>query len=98
MSRPLSQFEREIVKNHNLAPMYRTARGARVFDGDQIKAAIAVQAQNEIKADGEYFTSQEFRDDVMMELMEEGATLEQATNRTRDQVRLFNEAQRLGLM
>jgi hypothetical protein len=50
------------------------------------------------RSDSEYFTSAAFRDEVIEELMKVGASHEQTVNRTRDQMRLFNEARQLGLM
>ena len=48
--------------------------------------------------DAEYFTSDEFREEVITEIIGSGATRLQAEGRTRDQARLFNEARELGLM
>lgn len=50
------------------------------------------------KADAEYYVTEEFRQEVMDEIIAEGATPQQAMGRTRDQLRTFQEAQRLGLM
>lgn len=50
------------------------------------------------KADAEYYVTEEFRQEVMDEIIAEGATPLQAQGRTRDQFRTFQEAQRLGLM
>lgn len=50
------------------------------------------------KSDAEYFVSEEFRQEVIDEIIAEGATILQAQGRTRDQLRTFQEAQRLGLM
>lgn len=99
-NRVLSKFESEAVRKHIGVQnaLYRTNRGANVFSAEQVQQAVAIVQQTQIKADSEYFTSAEFRQDVIDELMANGATLEQATNRTRDQVRLFNEATQLGLM
>jgi len=57
------------------------------------KARLAAIAKDE----SAYFTSEEFREEVINELIANGATRLQATNRTRDQVRLFAEADALGL-
>lgn len=108
-TRQLSQYENAIVRKYEVQTMYHTSRGAKVFSRDDIDAAIlkeqaarqAAQAAATavaVKADSEYFTSAEFRDDVMTELMAKGANWEQACNRTRDQARLFNEAAALGMM
>lgn len=86
-----------VILRNNLQPFYEVS-GHRKYDSNQIDAAIAKEAEVAARANAEYFTSQEFRDDVMLELMEQGATIEQATNRTRDQFRLFNEARELGMM
>lgn len=58
------------------------------------------QAQRDLAAAREeavYFTSPEFREDVITELMDAGCTRLQAEGRTRDQARLFAEAEALGL-
>jgi hypothetical protein len=97
-SRPLTPEEVRIVREAGLMPFTYTNRGAKVYSSEDI---VAAQQEREVKlarANAEYYTSQEFRDDVMLELMEAGATLEQATNRTRDQVRLFAEARTLNMM
>ena len=62
------------------------------------KAEEAARTAARVADDSAYFTSAEFRQEVIDELVAGGATLEQATNRTRDQLRLFNEARELGLM
>lgn len=54
--------------------------------------------QAAMKSDSEYFTSPEFREEVIEEIMANGATRLQAEGRTRDQLRLFKEARELGLM
>jgi hypothetical protein len=43
-----------------------------------------------------YHLSTQFRLDVIADLIDEGCTRAQAEGRTRDQARLFREAQRLG--
>lgn len=77
---------------------YEAARAAEWKEQQDRINAEKAQAAKEMKEDSEYFTSEEFRSDVIDELMSNGATKEQATNRTRDQVRLFNEARQLGMM
>lgn len=65
------------------------------------KAREEAEARKEFekaKEDAAYFTSAEFRAEVIEELKAEGANQLQAENRTRDQVRLFAEAARLNLM
>jgi hypothetical protein len=94
---PLTRDQKALVREYSLAPKWQEGRH-RIFDINEIRAAEQDKTTKLVKADSEYFTSQEFRDDVMLELMEQGATLEQATNRTRDQARLFNEASQLGMM
>jgi hypothetical protein len=46
----------------------------------------------------EYHLSTQFRLDVIQDLIDEGHTRQQAEGMTRDQARLFREAQRLGAM
>jgi hypothetical protein len=103
-TRPLTAYELSLIKKHDLHAKYQTARNL-VYSQKELFAAHRkeVQAQEAaaittLRSDAEYFTSAEFRDEVIAELRAAGATLEQATNRTRDQVRLFNEARELGLM
>ena len=48
--------------------------------------------------EGEYYCSEEFRAEVIAEIIKSGATEMQAQGRTRDQARLFAEARELGLM
>ncbi len=108
MSRKLTQYENFLVKKFELRPERVTNRSiifsnALLYAADQKhraeKAAAEQKAlQTAIKSDSEYFTSPEFRQDVIAELLVKGATMEQAQNRTRDQVRLFAEATKLGLM
>ncbi|WGN90750.1 hypothetical protein [Burkholderia phage vB_BglM_WTB] len=61
------------------------------------EAAEAIKAEAN-SSDSEYFRSDAFRADVIAELISEGCTRMQAEGRTRDQARLFAEAQRLELM
>lgn len=51
-----------------------------------------------LKVEGSNYVSPEFREEVIEALMGEGCTLIQATNRTRDQARLFAEAAALRMM
>lgn len=103
-TRKLNAYEVKLIKDYKLQADEVRGR-TQIFDQATLVAAhkqevakkeVAVQVQ--IKSDSEYFTSQEFRDDVMLELMEAGASELQATNRTRDQARLFAEARELGMM
>jgi 2-methylisocitrate lyase-like PEP mutase family enzyme len=91
----------QAVVEAGLSPMFYKGR-TPVYSTHQIDAVIEKKVAAEVavtmKADSEYFTSAEFREDVMDELMNDGATYEQAFNRTRDQVRLFAEARTLNLM
>jgi hypothetical protein len=106
-NRRLTSFEVAMVEKHAVViglPMVGR-RGGAIYTAQQIdKAFDAERAEREkreyqaMKSDGDYFTSDEFRQEVIAELMAEGATLEQATNRTRDQVRLFAEAKQLKMM
>ena len=83
-------------------PVYR----AKIEESDRLyREAEAMRMAEEkarelaaIRNDAEYFTSDEFRADVMAEIVASGATPLQAEGRTRDQVRLFNEARELGMM
>jgi hypothetical protein len=106
-TRKLTQLENSMINKHigRSNASWIDNKGRAVFTSSQIEQAFAAEhaeraevQQKQMKNDSEYFTSAEFRQDVIDELMENGATLEQATNRTRDQARLFNEAQQLGLM
>lgn len=85
------------VKEAGLKPMYRT-RTAIVYNRAEINAVLEKKAVVTRQSEAEWFTSAEFRQEVIAELMAGGDSLERATNRTRDQVRLFNEARELGLM
>jgi hypothetical protein len=49
------------------------------------------------KEEAQYLLSKEFREDVIAELIAEGATRLQAEGRTRDSFHLLKEAQRLKL-
>lgn len=105
-TRKLTSFESAMLKKHGeKQAAFTDNRGRQVFSQDQIATVFAAEraeraeiAQKQIKSDAEYFTSEEFRQEVIEELMANGANLEQATNRTRDQARCFNEARELGLM
>lgn len=104
-TRALTTYEQKLVKSYNLQAVDHSRRGGEIFDLKDIVAAhkqeVAKQeavAVQQMKNDAEYFTSEEFRQEVIEELMANGASELQATNRTRDQARLFNEARELGLM
>lgn len=97
-TKPITAEESRIVREAGLKPFMMKSNGARVFDINEIEAVRAQKELQVARAHAEYFTSSEFRNDVMAELMDNGATLEQATNRTRDQARLFAEARALNLM
>jgi hypothetical protein len=96
-NRPLTATELKLVKEFNLAPMTTQGR-TTLYSGKAINALAEIKTAKSVKADSEYFTSAEFRADVIAELIANGATELQATNRTRDQFRLFNEARELGMM
>lgn len=100
-TRALTKEEANIVKEAGLKAMYHQGRRP-VYSLNQINDALdrkeAVAVATQIKSDAEYFTSAEFRQEVIEELMAGGDSLERATNRTRDQARLFAEARELGLM
>lgn len=93
-----SEHQRRMVSD----PEYRE----RVQAADRAEVEEMLRAEEErkasekaaIKADSEYFTSAEFREEVIEALMEAGATRQMAEGRTRDQVHLFAEARELGLM
>jgi hypothetical protein len=93
----LSKEELAIIRRHDLKPIYRTGR-TNVFSEREIQKIAAKEDAVTRQSDAEYYTSPEFRAEVIAELMANGATELQATNRTRDQFRLFNEARELGLM
>jgi len=57
----------------------------------------AEKERQRMRNDSEYYTSLEFRGEVMAALMFRGATYEQAFNRTRDQKRIDDEARKLRL-
>lgn len=97
-TKPLTAEQKVIIREAGLKPFMLKQNGARIFDIREIEAAQQQKAMAVERAHGEYFTSTDFRDEVMAELMEAGATAEQAFNRTRDQVRLFAEARTLNLM
>jgi hypothetical protein len=103
-TRKLNAYEVKLVKDYNLQAEGMKGR-SQVFSQADIYAAhqqeVAKKEAEEIarlKADAEYFTSEEFRQEVIAELMANGASELQATNRTRDQARCFAEARELGLM
>lgn len=103
-TRKLNAYEIKLVKEYNLQAEGTKGR-SKVFSSEDIRAAHKqevvkqeVVAQTQIKSDAEYFTSDEFRQEIIKLLMKDGANLEQATNRTRDQARLFAEARELGEM
>ncbi|QRE00142.1 hypothetical protein [Burkholderia phage BCSR5] len=106
-NRKLSAYEIQLVEKHAAvigAPMYGR-RGSQVYTAAQIDAAFNAERaevkrkqQQAMADDSAYFTSEEFRNEVIEELIAKGATCEQATNRTRDQARLFAEARTLNLM
>jgi hypothetical protein len=103
-TRKLNAYEVKLVKDYNLQAESMKGR-SRVFSLDDIRDAhkqeVAKREAEEAArraADAEYFTSEEFRQEVIAELMANGASELQATNRTRDQARCFAEARELGLM
>lgn len=96
--RNLTAFECFCVKTHDGAVDRVTRGGSSVYLDSEVDRCVAQERAVRAKADAEYFTSAEFRQEVVDALVAGGATLEQATNRTRDQVRLFNEAKLLGLL
>lgn len=63
----------------------------------EMRAAEAAEKRAR-EADKEYFTSDDFKQEVIAALVASGATQMQAEGRTRDQARLFKEAGALGLM
>lgn len=81
---PLETIMRAMIKNEEDEKIAEAKRLQDQFDKD--------------KSDAEYFVSEEFRQEVIDEIIAEGATELQAKGRTRDQLRTFQEAQRLGLM
>lgn len=103
-TRKLNAYEAKLVKDYNLQAEYLKGR-SQVFSLDDIRdahkqevAKREAEEQARMKSDAEYFTSDEFRQEVIAELIANGANELQATNRTRDQARLFAEARELGLM
>jgi hypothetical protein len=84
--------------NRDLDPAYQARIKAEAEARAAAEQAAAQREFEAAKADASYFLSAEFRQDVIDELLGTGATLEQATGRTRDQARLFNEARQLGMM
>lgn len=102
--RKLTRYEIHALASANVEPSRQT-RCSNVYTRDQIDTAVkqlrAVQQEKQqaaMKEDSAYFTSPEFRQDVIDELMSRGKNLEQATNLTRDQARLFAMAREVGLM
>lgn len=62
---------------------------------DEKQAAINFEREKE---EAQYLLSPEFREEVISELIAEGATRLQAEGRTRDSFHLLKEAQRLNLV
>ena len=85
-------------------PEYKAAAEEGVQEGLTILAkrkAAEEKAKADFQKDVEeaaYFKSPAFREEVISELIAEGATRLQAEGRTRDQARTFAEAQRLNLI
>jgi hypothetical protein len=103
-TRKLNAYEVKLVKSYNLQAEEVRGRTTIFSEADIIAAHKQELAKKEAEeaarraADAEYFTSDEFRQEVIAELMANGANELQATNRTRDQARCFAEARELGLM
>jgi len=68
------------------------------FDDVTYDRSRAVELAKLEDAEKAYHLSAQFRLDVIQELIDEGRTRQQAEGMTRDQARLFREAQRLGAM
>jgi hypothetical protein len=83
---------------HTAEDLWEQEEAKRIAEEEAREEAEARKEFEKAKADAAYFTSAEFRAEVIEELKAEGATQLQAENRTRDQVRLFAEAARLNLM
>lgn len=85
----------------SLQIMLKTREQRRVdeaFDDvtyDRSRAEIVSRLERE---EVDYHLSPQFRLDVIQDLIDEGHTRQQAEGMTRDQARLFREAQRLGAM
>lgn len=82
--------------NRRGSQVFTHAQLNRVFEAERAEQQSKLQAS--MADDSTYYTSAEFRQEVIDELCANGATLEQATNRTRDTARLFAEARELKLM
>lgn len=68
------------------------------FDDGTYDRSRAVELARLEDAEKAYHLSAQFRLDVIQDLIDEGHTRQQAEGMTRDQARLFREAQRLGAM
>lgn len=84
--------------NRDLDPEYIAQQEAAKAEREAAEQAQAQRDFEAAKSDAVYFASAEFREEVMQEIIANGATRLQAEGRTRDQARLFNEARELGLM
>jgi hypothetical protein len=63
------------------------------YDRSRVETLARLEADEKT-----YHLSAQFRLDVIQDLVDEGHTRQQAEGMTRDQARLFREAQRLGAM
>ena len=94
------------IAAHQLAmetdPVYRGRLNAEFAAEREARAERAAareaREKQQMKDDAAYFTSEDFKQEVIAELVKEGATLLQAQGRTRDQFHLFREAREIGLM
>jgi hypothetical protein len=68
------------------------------FEDSTYDRSRAVELARLEDAEKAYHLSAQFRLDVIQDLIDEGHTRQQAEGMTRDQARLFREAQRLGAM
>lgn len=73
-------------------------RADEAFDDVTYDRSRTVEIQRLEREEIDYHLSAQFRLDVIQDLIDEGHSRQQAEGMTRDQARLFREAQRLGAM
>lgn len=83
--------------NRDLDPAWRAEQARLAAEKAAREEARGQRDLAVAREEAVYFTSAEFREEVITELMDAGCTRQQAEGRTRDQARLFAEAEALGL-
>src|ERR1700693_3278068 len=88
--------EQEMATNPEYRAAHEREQAEFAAERDRREAAEKAKTQAAMKDDSAYYTSPDFREEVIEEIVASGATRLQAEGRTRNQLRLFKEARELG--